>query len=109
MDISGTSKAAVQQRLILTRKAVSGDNQADFCRRVRIATNTWSNYEMGRNLISREEAVKVCEATGVSLDWIYRGVQALLPMVVADKIRDIEEQEAAEKKKLDAKGKGGAA
>lgn len=89
MDLSGTDREAIRRRLILTRMAVSGDSQIEFCRRTGIRPNTWNNYEAGLNRISHDEALKVCVATGVSLDWIYRGIEALLPSLIADKIREI--------------------
>ena len=76
---------SVAARLKQTREAV-GRSQADWCRMVGITPQAWSNCEMGRNLISHEAALKICVATGVSLDWIYRGLRSGLPYELACKL-----------------------
>lgn len=91
------SKEAVAYRLRLARAAL-GLSQAEFCRRTGIATNTWNNYEKGLNRISLEEAFKVVNATGISLDYIYRGVEALLPSQIADNMRKIRLEQDEERK-----------
>jgi transcriptional regulator with XRE-family HTH domain len=62
-------------RLKQTRLALNR-SQASFCQLVCIEPQAWNNCERGRSRIGVDQAVKVCEATGVSLDWIYRGMIA---------------------------------
>ncbi|AWB21214.1 XRE family transcriptional regulator [Methylobacterium currus] len=81
-----TSKEAIGARLKLVREALEL-SQAEICRRAGIATNTWNNYEKGKNRISLDEALKVANATGIPLDYIYRGIDAFLPVHVGDGIR----------------------
>jgi len=80
------SKEEISKRLKLTREAM-GLSQADFCKLTEIATNTWNNYERCVSRISLEEAMKVTRATGVGLDWIYRGEEAMLPGRILEGIR----------------------
>lgn len=80
------SKEAVSERLKMTREAL-GLSQAEWCRLTEIATNTWNNYERCVARISLEEAMKVTRATGVGLDWIYRGEEAMLPARILEGIR----------------------
>lgn len=68
-----TEAEKLADRLRRTREAF-GLNQADWCRLVGIEPQAWSNYEQGRNRISIDQALKVCAATGVTTDWIYRGL-----------------------------------
>ncbi|MBB4042037.1 DNA-binding XRE family transcriptional regulator [Microvirga flocculans] len=82
------SKEAIAERLTLTREAM-GMKQADFCRLVGITPQAWNNYEEAVNRISIDAALKVVQATGISLDWIYRGYEALLPQHIAQEIRRI--------------------
>ncbi|WP_456623867.1 helix-turn-helix domain-containing protein [Bradyrhizobium sp. P5_C12] len=67
------------ERLKRTREA-KNLNQADWCRFVGIEPQAWSNYENAVRRISIDQAIKVCVATGASLDWIYRGHLSGLPV-----------------------------
>jgi transcriptional regulator with XRE-family HTH domain len=63
-------------------------NQATWCKLVGIETQAWNNYERGRKRISIDQALKVCTFAGVTLDWIYRGVQsASIPLELAMEIQ----------------------
>lgn len=81
-DREPTSTGEVAARLRLTREALSL-SQAALCRLTGIPTNTWNNAETADNRLGLDEAIKLCRATGVSLDWIYRGVRVNLPEIVA--------------------------
>lgn len=93
------SREAISARLRLTRRALDF-NQADWCRFVGIAPNTWNQYEKATspNRISLEEALKVARKTGVGLDWIYRGEEAMLPKRVADALDRLRDEDAAPRK-----------
>jgi hypothetical protein len=52
----------------------------------RISPQAWNNAETGDNLIGIGNAMKLCRATGVTLDWIYRGVRSNLPLLIAEEI-----------------------
>lgn len=82
------SREAVADRLRMTREAL-GLNQAEMGRRVGISAQAWSNNELGRDLISLKQAMKICVATGVGLDWIYRGLMHGLPHDLAVKINSL--------------------
>lgn len=69
----------IGKRLKALRMAVSGDNQADFCRRLGIATNTWNQYEKGKGRPQLDVAVMLCDSLGVTLDWIYLADPSGLP------------------------------
>lgn len=60
-----------------------GFSQARWCRLVGITPSAWNNYERGANRISLDQALKICRATGISLDWIYRGLRAGMPYELA--------------------------
>ena len=81
-----TSNMMIQQRLLLTRTAL-GLNQTEFAGRADIATNTYNQWEKKGCRPSLDEAIKLVEAHGLTLDWIYRGVETLLPGAILDKIR----------------------
>lgn len=66
-----TSSQAIAQRLRKLREA-SGLGQADFAKLCGIGKTAWANYESGLRRISPDQAFKVCDATGVTTDWIYR-------------------------------------
>jgi transcriptional regulator with XRE-family HTH domain len=80
--INPTSLAAISERLRLLQLS-SGLKQAPFSRLVGLSASQWNNYSRGRERISIDAALKVCVATGVSLDFIYRGERAALPFKLA--------------------------
>ncbi len=85
LDREPTSVEEVAARLRLTREALKL-SQAALCRMAGIPTNTWNNAETADNRLGLDEAFKLCRATGVSLDWIYRGNRALLPALILEEI-----------------------
>jgi len=80
------SVQAVADRMRLTRVAL-GLTQAAIGRLAGIGAQAWNNNERGRGRISLDQALKLCVATGVSLDWIYRGEMRGLPHELAVKIQ----------------------
>jgi ribose 1,5-bisphosphokinase PhnN len=51
--------------------------------------SSWNAFERGHRRITLDEAGKVVGKTGVSLDWIYRGLEYTLPVQVAEKLRQV--------------------
>jgi len=64
-----------------------GLTQAAWCRVTGIEPQAWNNYERGLRRISLDQALKVCQATGATLDWLYRGMADGLPVRLAMAIR----------------------
>src|SRR5882724_8050936 len=93
-----TNLLAIAERLRLTR-AATGLTQAAMGRLVGIASNAWNNNERGRDRISVDQAIKLCIATGVTLDWIYRGEMKGLPHDITIKIQAIARQESEERRR----------
>lgn len=85
------STASVAERCVLTREA-SGYKQAQFAKRVGMSMQAWNNCERGVNRISLDSAIKVCEGAGVTLDWIYRGISAHLPIEIATEIMRLQRE-----------------
>jgi transcriptional regulator with XRE-family HTH domain len=81
-NLNPESVEAIGDRLKATREAFRMQ-QAAFSRMVGIEPQAWNNYERGAKRIAIDQALKVCRATGVSLDWIYRGMSAQLPVNLA--------------------------
>lgn len=73
------SVAAIGDRIRLTREAMKL-TQAAFARLVRTDPQAINNWEAARSRISLDQALKVCHATGVGLNWIYRGQISDMPM-----------------------------
>lgn len=81
------SVESIAERLKRTREAM-GFNQAQWCRLTGIEPAAWNNYESGLRRISIDQALKVCQATGITTDWIYRGLMSTgLPMNVQTKLQ----------------------
>jgi len=84
-----TSLSMIAARLKWTRQA-KGLKQASWCRLAGIEPQAWNNYELGIRRISLDQALKVCRVTGVTLDWIYRGVAAGVPVELATSLLELE-------------------
>jgi transcriptional regulator with XRE-family HTH domain len=79
----------VAGRLRTTREALKL-TQAALCRLTGIAPAAWNNAETGDSRISLDKAKQLCDATGITLDWVYRGVKAGLPLPIATAIQELE-------------------
>ena len=73
---------AIAARLRALRAAVA-PSQAEFCRRLGVATNTWNQYEKGNSRPDLDHATKIARTFGVTLDWIYLGDASGLPHALA--------------------------
>lgn len=83
----------IATRLRALRRATAV-TQVEFCRRVKIATNTWNQYESAKNRPQLDQAIRIVDAYRVTLDWIYLGDEAGLPHNLAI---SISQHEAAER------------
>lgn len=76
--------ASIQNQLIGKRvRAIwlaLGISQAEFGRRTEITSQNFSNWLAGTQRPSLDMALKICAATGATLDWIYRGEAGCLPL-----------------------------
>ena len=73
-----TETKHVAERMRITRKALDL-TQAEICRLTGVSPQSWNNAETGDYRIGVDSAILLCQATGISLDWIFRGVRAGLP------------------------------
>ena len=80
----------IASRLRRLRTAL-GMSQADLCRRIGVAPNRWNQYETGERRITVEVAGKLEDAFGVTLDFVYLGKEAGLPVRIVDQILDAAE------------------
>jgi len=79
----------VADRLRCLREATGYTHSAAaFARWLDITEQAWNNYERGRRRIELDQAMKIVTRTGVSLDWIYRGLEHTLPVNVAERLRN---------------------
>jgi transcriptional regulator with XRE-family HTH domain len=84
----GTDMKAIGLRLLATRLALGFDQQKKFCDRAEIATNTYNQYEQGERRPAVENAIALCDAYDLTLDWIYRGDPSGLRYDLRDKIKE---------------------
>lgn len=80
---------SIARRIKLTREALRL-TQAEICRRTGISAPAWNNYETARGRPDLDPAIAIVRATGVSLDWIYLGLEAHLPANIVEGIRRLE-------------------
>jgi transcriptional regulator with XRE-family HTH domain len=90
-----THRKAVGRRLKALRTALGYENnQRGFVGLVGLTQPAWSNYEAGDRLPNLDAANRIAEATGVTLDWIYRGNVSGLPHHIAVKLADLAERDS---------------
>lgn len=63
----------IGHRLTAIRKAFSDLNQKGWADRHGFAVTQYNNWEKGARRIPVEAAEKLCEAYGLTLDFVYRG------------------------------------
>lgn len=71
-------------------------SQSGFAAMCGIAPKTWNNYEKLKRIPSREEAAKIRDKAGVTLDFIFHGDMGGLTVDKAAKIRAAEAALAAD-------------
>ena len=91
---------AVGKRLQRLRSA-KNLSQDEIAASIDMATGSalWTRYESGKYLIPVINANKLCDVYGITLDWLYRGVEhAGMPYDLARDLRALEMQEERAKK-----------
>lgn len=76
---------AIASRLKMTREALEVPS-ADLCRAIDCKPNRWSQYESGERRITEAVAIRLCDAYGLTLDWIYRAKPDGLPARLHQKL-----------------------
>lgn len=78
----------VAQRLVATQKAI-GLSPADLCRETGITANQWSQFINPdyKRRITIDQAYKLKDKYGITLEWIYDGDPSRLPLEIAQKLR----------------------
>jgi hypothetical protein len=82
----GTDSKSVGRRLRQLLQ-ILGISQADLCRDLSLKANRVSQWLSGDRMIPVDEAIEVCFAYGVTLDWIYRDHLDGMPFDLARKLR----------------------
>lgn len=76
----------VGERLRWVRE-VLGMSQREFGRRAGLGSNTYNQVELGLKMPSIEMAIAICDAHGLTLDYIFRGDTGDLKHSVAEGIK----------------------
>lgn len=79
---------AIADRLARTRAAL-GLNQTELCARAGLAKNTYNQWECGHGRPGLDYAIQLCEAFGLTLDWIYLGDDSGLRGHLLDRLRGL--------------------
>lgn len=78
---------AIAERLKLTREAL-GMRQNAFAAAADLKPNAYNQYEKARGRPELDQAQALCDAHGLTLDWIYRGDASGLPAALVERIRE---------------------
>jgi transcriptional regulator with XRE-family HTH domain len=79
---------AIGERLRITRDAM-GLTQTAFRRAAELSPSTYNQFEKGGTRPSIDSALALCDAHGLSLDWIYRGDMRSLRHELAQAIKTL--------------------
>lgn len=77
--------AAVGERLAKTTAALQLLD-GEMAKRAGVTKSAWSNYIHGIRPLDLDAAIRLCERTKITLDWIYRGDLSGVARELADKI-----------------------
>lgn len=91
-------REAIRLRLILIRKMVTADNQAEFARRIGIALNRWTKLEQGSPLTLRQLFQIASRVSGVTVAYIAKGDTSRLSPFAARKLAALEAEMFPRKK-----------
>lgn len=80
-----TDMAEIGRRIEATRKAL-GKTPSEFARLTGLSPQNIHQFEIGMKRPSVDSALKICAATGVTLDWVYRGLATGLPTTIAERM-----------------------
>ena len=73
---------------IAWHRALEGMDQATYARRAELTRSQLSNWETGYSRISVDGALALRRTYGLSLDFIYSGIDDTLPMTLRQAWRD---------------------
>jgi transcriptional regulator with XRE-family HTH domain len=82
------SPVAIATRLHLTRQ-VFGLSQKAFAARAGIVFTTYEVYELAERRPPLDDALSICKAFDLTLDWLYAGDIRGLPLSVAEAIKRV--------------------
>lgn len=77
------SPSAIGERLRFLRKAKGAKHGITMAKMVGVSQSRYSNWENGIGVPPVEFAIKICQLTGATLDYIYLGNTSSLPMHLA--------------------------
>lgn len=86
MERHERSVQSIAKRLRATRAALDDIKQAQFADGAGIARNTYNQWEKAKGRPSLDDAIKLADAYGLTLDWIYLGDASGLPLRIASRL-----------------------
>ena len=92
MADGGESLSDIGGRIRVLREALGYKSATLFAAFVGWSPQQLSNYEKGQKRPEVSMAILLCKKTAVTLDWIYRGETAGLPLRMASLIQDYQER-----------------
>lgn len=77
------SHREIGARLKAIRTTLTDLSIKDYAALLKVGGTRYTNWETGHRRLPPEEAIKLCERWGVTLDFIYRGIDTALPHSLA--------------------------
>jgi len=77
----------IATRLRDARMAIN-PNQSDFAKGAGLAQNRYNQYETGIRPLTLDAALKLRDAYGLSLDYLFRGDASMVPHALIERLRE---------------------
>lgn len=72
----------IAERLVWHREVVEGLTQNEYAKKVGVKRSTLNNWESGQFRLSLDGALSLRRIYGLSLDFMYEGIDDALPMTL---------------------------
>ena len=80
--------ADIAQRIVWHRQAIEGMTQKEYAAKIGVKRATLNNWESGQYRLSIDGALALRRTYGLSLDFMYEGIDDALPMTLRRAWRD---------------------
>ncbi len=79
----------IGRRLEIALKLMGFEKAREFCERFNLNESTVSMWIRGKSRINLDDGLRICEESGLTLDYLYRGITGGLPFALVQKIAEL--------------------
>jgi hypothetical protein len=90
--INKSQGEAIRRRLVVIRTHVTGNNQSEFARRLRIERTRWANFELGSPITLTVVFLILKAVPGVTIEYIIEGCHDRVPAELSRRLQWLESE-----------------